>query len=310
MIPAPVFTLPAAWEDAWDAYSIPRKSSLSKRTLANYRDTFIQLARFVGPSITPEQLTRRQVAAFLESVVQSTSATTAAMRYRGLSAVLGFLARSDEDGEAYLARNPMTGLRPPKTDAVPPPVLSLEDVKRLVAACKGPLLEDRRDEAMIRLLFETGIRRGELASMQIAPEWLNLREGTARVSGKTGQRIIDIGDKTTAAIYRYLKLRARSRSAKRGVEALWIGQKGALTGNGIFQALDRRFDLAGVVSSKKAHIFRHTFSHEYSLAGGHLDDLISLNGWNSPAMALRYAKSAANERARIAHREIDLGGRL
>lgn len=303
--------LPQAWEDAWDAYAIPKRASLSDRTLANYRDTFGQLSRFVGgDKVAPEDLTPRHVAMFLESVVQQASGTTAAMRWRGLSAVINYLAKRDEDGESYLPKNPMRGIRPPKSTEVPPPVLAMDDVRRVIKACSGPSVEDIRDEAIIRVLFDTGIRRGELVSMQTGADWLNLREGTARVDGKTGQRIIDLGDKTSAAIFRYMKRRKASHYAGRNASALWIGLKGPMTGNGVYQALAKRFALAGVKAEKLAHVFRHTFSHEYRAAGGNLDDLVALNGWSSPAMALRYGKSAANERARAAHRKLALGDRL
>jgi site-specific recombinase XerD len=304
-----VTELPAEWESIWTDYEILKRSGLSERTLANYKDTLAQLARFLGSAApSMESVTRKQVAAFIEYVSQTTSATTAAMRWRGLSAVFGFLARADEDGEALLERNPVKGLKAPKVLESPVPVLALSDAKKLIEACKGSTLEDRRDEAMIRFLFDTGVRRGELASMQLDPAWLNLKEGTAMVTGKTGPRIVAFGPRTGAAILRYLRLRQRSRRAK--LPALWISQKGALRGNGIYQALARRFELAGVSAAKKAHVFRHTFSHEWRKAGGGVDDLIALNGWKSPAMALRYGKSAAAERARDAHKRLSPGEKL
>jgi integrase/recombinase XerC len=301
--------LPSAWEEVWTDYEILKRSGLSERTLANYRDTLVQLAKFLGPAApTMDSVTRKQVAAFIEYVTQTTSATTAAMRWRGLSAVFGFLARADEDGEAFLERNPVKGLKAPKTDEAPVPVLALSDAKKLIEACKGPSLEDRRDEAMIRFLFDTGVRRGELASMQVDPAWLNLKTGTAMVTGKTGPRIVSFGPRTGAAVLRYLRLRQRSRRAK--LPALWISSKGALRGNGIYQALARRFELAGVDATKRAHVFRHTFAHEWQKAGGNVSDLMALAGWKSPAMALRYGKSAAAERARDAHKRLSPGERL
>jgi len=301
--------LPEKWEEVWTDYEILRGRSLSARTLENYRDTVVQLARFLGPVVpTMEAVTRRHVAAFLEHVAQATSGTTAAMRYRGLSAVFRVMSKPDEYGEALLARNPMTGLKPPKTSDVLVPILSLDDAKRLITTCRGSNLRDVRDEAMIRFLYDTGVRRGELVSMRIDPQSLNLREGAATVTGKTGPRIVAFGPKTGAAIFRYIRVRRRGRW--RDNTALWIGSRGPLKGNGIFQALDRRFHAARVYAPKKAHIFRRTFSHEWRAKGGQVDDLIALNGWSGPEMALRYGKSAASERARAAHARLSLGERL
>jgi integrase len=73
----------------------------------------------------------------VEHVARQTSAATAAMRYRGLSAVFGWLAKPGGDDEPYIERNPVKGLEPPKFQEEPVPILSLEDAKRLVAACRG-----------------------------------------------------------------------------------------------------------------------------------------------------------------------------
>jgi integrase len=46
------------------------------------------------------------------------------------------------------------------------PLLDYDEVRRLLAACRGDRFEDRRDEAIIRSLLDTGVRRGELGSMR------------------------------------------------------------------------------------------------------------------------------------------------
>jgi integrase len=45
------------------------------------------------------------------------------------------------------------------------------------------------------------------------------------------------------------------------------------------------------------HLLRHTWAHYYRLNGGQTDNLVYLAGWSGPAMALRYGRSAAAERA-------------
>src|SRR5262245_20691030 len=118
-------TLPPAWEELWqEVYVHKRAARRSPLTLKNYRETLVSLAQFLDPKPPAmDQLDRRQSAAYLEHVASTASAATAAMRYRGLSAVFRWLAKPGPDDEPYIERNPMSGLQPPKVHEPPVPVL-------------------------------------------------------------------------------------------------------------------------------------------------------------------------------------------
>lgn len=243
-------SLPPSWEPLWTDFEIMKRSRLTPRTLKNYFETLAHFAKFLGPNVPPlEDVTRRQISAYIDTAMRTASPSTAAMRFRGLSAVLGWLSKKDEDGEAMLDHNPMKGLSTPKVVDEPVAVLTVDEVKRLLHVTRGLEFEDRRDTALIRVLFDTGIRRGEAVSMQVGPAWLNLRDLTALVTGKTGPRVIAFGPKTAAALHRYM--RARAHRTRKDEVALWVSRSGKpLQGNGIYQALARRFESAGIDAAK------------------------------------------------------------
>src|SRR5450756_236556 len=81
--------------------------------------------------------------------------------------------------------------------------------------------------------------------------------------------------------------------------------RGPLTPNGIYQAVARTGERAGV--GVYPHRFRHHFSHAWLDRGGAEGDLMELNGWVSPQMLTRYGASARGARARRSYDRVMTG---
>ena len=278
-----------------------RAERKSDSTLKTYGDGVRRFAEFCTAHDLPVELDRAPVRAFLADMLE-TGAAPATARSRLLS-LKRFSIWLVEEGELDADR--IGSLAPPKLDTKVLEPLTDDELKALLDSCKGPDLRDKRDEAVLRLMLESGMRAGEVVALGI--EDVDLRAGVATVRrGKGGKgRVVPFSAKAGQAIDRYL--RARRSHSRADTTALWLGERGkGFTYYGLHAALGHRARLAGI-DRFHPHLLRHTAAHRWLAAGGSEGGLMAVAGWTRPDMLMRYTQAQASSRAADEARRLNLG---
>lgn len=256
-----------------------------------------------------DPLNRGALQAWINSLLDAgRSAATAKTRMQAVRHYTRWLA---EEGE--IAANPFLGLKPPKVDEPVVPVLSDDQLRALIKACQPPAdertgihsLRHRRDEAIVRLMFATGIRATECVTLAV--DDVDLVANTLVVRrGKGGRgRTVALDAQAARAIDRYLRVR-RLHALAQGPR-LWLGTRGRELGYpGLYWALGQRAEAAGIPSFHP-HMLRHTSADRWLAAGGSETGAMAQHGWSSPEMLERYGRANREQRAIDEARRLNLG---
>lgn len=288
-----------------------RSANHPETTRYNYLLAAAQLARYLEEyspdpdadeaAEDPCAVTKAHVEAFQGWMIETRSASTALNKHKGLQQFFKWLLVDEQDIE----RSPMERVKQPKTQKKLIPVIRDDETAKVLGTCKGKDFVRLRDEAIIRLYYNTGARLSEVGNLVL--DDVDLDTDSVRYRGKGNRdRRVRFGPKTARAISRYLRARAKHKGAE--LQDLWLADRGVrrLAPNGIKIMIKRR-GLAAGLSGVHAHRWRHNFAHEWKRRGGDTGDLMLLLGWTSDDMPRHYGASAAAERAQETQLRMGIG---
>jgi integrase/recombinase XerC len=177
--------------------------------------------------------------------------------------------------EGYTDENIATAVEAPPQEVRMEDPLSIDEVNRLLGACQNSRHPDR-DRALILVFLDTGLRRTEMANLKqddiVFGEgntaWMQLLDPKSK-----RWKFAFLGERTTKALHAYLSKREDDHPA------LWVGEKGALAGDGLYKIVKRRARDANLADRVHLHLFRKSFATWWIRSGGDTSRLKKLGGW-------------------------------
>ena len=269
-------------------------------TIREYRRHIAEFLAFLAErGVGWEAPDRATVRAYLSSLAdRELSASAVGGRLAAIRTLYRHATR-----QGWLASDPLAGVRAPTRPGRLPRVLTVSEAQHLVeapraamatgAARRDPVQADaiaRRDTALLELLYATGMRISELASLTV--DRVDLAQRRLRVTGKGNkERDLLFGQPAAAALRAYL---ATGRGllaahAKAPTAAIFLNASGgSLTARGARMVVDRWVTASGAPANTSPHTLRHSFATHLLEGGADLRTVQELLGHASLATTQIY----------------------
>ncbi|MCW8138362.1 MAG: tyrosine-type recombinase/integrase [Planctomycetota bacterium] len=187
-------------------------------------------------------------------------------------------------GEGLIADDPARRLERPKKARPVGDVLSLAEVKRLLAATGAATPHALRDRAMVEALYGTGLRRAELLALDLGDLRPDEREVVVRHGKGDKGRVVPVGRATWHALTAYLERgRPGLVGSRAEVEpAVFVSQRGRrLCAQRLKEVLDGLARRAGIARRLTPHTLRRTYATHLLENGADLRQIQLLLGHTS-----------------------------
>ena len=233
------------------------EKGLSDNTIQSYRRDMLKFVGFLDKqNLVTAKIQRQDVVDFLAMLYKRRLDSRSVARH--LVTIRHFFRFSLLEG--FIKEDPAATIESPKFRQSLPYFLSVEEVERLLAQPDTSSAIGLRDKAIIELMYSTGIRVSELASIRVGD--LQMEAGCLRCIGKGNkERLVPVGKKALAVVEAYMK-KSRPELLRDNASAnLFLNQRGRpMDRVMIWKMMGRYGRKAALRKPLKPHTLRHSFA--------------------------------------------------
>lgn len=272
----------------------------SPLTLTTYRPAIISYMECAlelasdewQPSDADRDLVRNWIMQQMDDELTSTTVN------KNLSAVKSFYKYLQLRG--VVDNNPTRYLRGPKREHTLPSFLTqaqIEEALETIPTDPEDFLAVR-NRLIIETIYQTGLRRAEVASLET--QQVDLASMSLRVVGKgRKERIVPFGEALKEQMKAYLTLKERKVGQSR---YFFVTLKcRPLSGADVYQVVHKALDIVPGLPRRGAHTLRHSFATEMLNAGAPITSIKELLGHSNLETTTRYTHTSFEQLKQLYH---------
>ena len=191
--------------------------------------------------------------------------------------------------DEYIAKNPFAKVSKIKVDNVIIHTFEPEEIKKMLAQLKKNTFYDIRDNLMIRILYDCGLRVSEIINLKTND--IDTEKNLVKVFGKGHkERYVPFGRSVKRELVKYLSKREKSVPHDLDEGYLLCTNQGTpLQKRNILRKI-RIVGQGAKIEGKRlsAHTYRHSFAKQYLMSGGDIFSLQTIMGHSSLISTRRY----------------------
>ena len=209
---------------------------------------------------------------------------------RKISALKSFFKFNLKQG--LISQSPMDTIISPKASKKLPQFVDKEDINTLFTHVE--FAEDwngRTEKLILQILYNTGIRKSELISLQ--QRHIDVVNNAIKVLGKgSKERIIPVSKEFTDILQKYISDKMLNPVISK-TDLLIVNEKGnKLDPKYVYNVAKKYLSLVTTIEKKGPHIFRHSFATHLTNNGADLNAVKELLGHSSLAATQVYTHNS------------------
>jgi integrase/recombinase XerC len=268
----------------------------SAHTLTAYRSDLLQFQGFLGDTFNTasvEFASTQQVRSFMTVLMdEGNTPATVQRKLITLRSFYKFLM-----GEGVLKKNPLAGVKAPKSSSRLPAFIEEKDIDKLGAVPSSFDFTSVRNELVVQMLYQTGMRRSELIHLRSLD--IDLEKLELKVLGKRNkERLIPFTQNLKGMIQRYLLVKKGLKGANHEVFVVLDNGK-PVYDKFIYKVVTDTLGTVTTSEKKGPHVLRHSYATHLLNNGANISSIKELLGHSSLASTQVYTHNNIEQMKKV-----------